>query len=53
MAGPFFVMAGLGPAIHDFGWRNTKSWIPAPESRGKNRAGMTKDSGGHDESGRA
>jgi hypothetical protein len=39
MAGTVFVMAGLGPAIHDFGWRNTKSWMPAP------RAGMTTEDG--------
>jgi hypothetical protein len=35
MAGPFIVMAGLGPAIHDYLLRGPKSWMPAP------RAGMT------------
>ncbi len=34
-------MAGLGPAIHDFGSHNGKSWIPAP------RAGMTKECAAH------
>jgi hypothetical protein len=43
--GTVFVMAGLGPAIHDFSRRNTKSWMPAPFLPGQSWAGMTTESG--------
>ncbi len=39
-------MAGLGPALHDFGWCNTKSRMAAPDSQRKNRTGMTRTGAG-------